>query len=138
MNVEIGAEVALFPEKEYINGIAVAVRSFPVWLLPSTALTSGDDCLCTHKSVLVTWSGADLRAALYQVRNCLHASLHAPHFCPLGRVLYRIIHPHLSMKETLPLVRYFAENNKKMPIVILTGWNGKKTAQYLCQYGGNP
>ncbi len=26
MNVEIGAEAALFPEKEYINGIAVAVR----------------------------------------------------------------------------------------------------------------
>ncbi len=25
MNVEIGAEAALFPEKEYINGIAVAV-----------------------------------------------------------------------------------------------------------------
>jgi hypothetical protein len=29
MNVEIGAEAALFPEKEYINGIAVAV-----WYLP--------------------------------------------------------------------------------------------------------
>ncbi len=27
MNVEIGAEAALFPEKEYINGIAVAVRT---------------------------------------------------------------------------------------------------------------
>ncbi len=26
MNVEIGAEAALFPEKEYINGIAVAVH----------------------------------------------------------------------------------------------------------------
>jgi hypothetical protein len=26
LNVEIGAEAALFPEKEYINGIAVAVR----------------------------------------------------------------------------------------------------------------
>jgi hypothetical protein len=26
MNVEIGAEAALFPEKEYINGIAVVVR----------------------------------------------------------------------------------------------------------------
>jgi hypothetical protein len=26
MNVEIGAESALFPEKEYINGIAVAVQ----------------------------------------------------------------------------------------------------------------
>ncbi len=26
MNVEIGDEAALFPEKEYINGIAVAVR----------------------------------------------------------------------------------------------------------------
>jgi hypothetical protein len=25
MNVEIGAEAALFPEKEYINGIVVAV-----------------------------------------------------------------------------------------------------------------
>jgi hypothetical protein len=25
MNVEIGAEATLFPEKEYINGIAIAV-----------------------------------------------------------------------------------------------------------------
>jgi hypothetical protein len=25
MNVEIGAEAALFPEKEYINGLSVAV-----------------------------------------------------------------------------------------------------------------
>jgi hypothetical protein len=29
MNVEIGAEAALFPEKEYINGIAVAVHINP-------------------------------------------------------------------------------------------------------------
>jgi hypothetical protein len=29
MNVEIGAEAALFPEKEYIDGIAVAVQ---VWV----------------------------------------------------------------------------------------------------------
>ena len=27
MNVEIGAEAVQFPEKEYINGIAVAVRT---------------------------------------------------------------------------------------------------------------
>ncbi len=27
MNVEIGAEAALFPEKEYINGISVAVQA---------------------------------------------------------------------------------------------------------------
>jgi hypothetical protein len=27
MNVEIGAEAVLFPEKEYINGIAVAVHT---------------------------------------------------------------------------------------------------------------
>jgi hypothetical protein len=26
MNLEIGAEAALFPEKEYINGTAVAVQ----------------------------------------------------------------------------------------------------------------
>jgi hypothetical protein len=41
MNVEIGAEAALFPEKEYINGIAVAVYSVFIndagyfWLLYS-------------------------------------------------------------------------------------------------------
>ena len=29
MNVEIGAEAAEFPEKEYINGIAVAVHTAP-------------------------------------------------------------------------------------------------------------
>ncbi len=28
MNVEIGAEAVQFPEKEYINGIAVAVHYF--------------------------------------------------------------------------------------------------------------
>ncbi len=30
MNVEIEAEAALFPEKEYINGIAVAVWTWPL------------------------------------------------------------------------------------------------------------
>jgi hypothetical protein len=30
MNAEIGAEAALFPEKEYINGIAVAVHGLPI------------------------------------------------------------------------------------------------------------
>ncbi len=42
MNVEIGAEAALFPEKEYIDGIAVAVHIIfmtssalvPMWTLP--------------------------------------------------------------------------------------------------------
>jgi hypothetical protein len=29
MNVEIGAEAALFPEEEYINGIFVAVQHPP-------------------------------------------------------------------------------------------------------------
>jgi hypothetical protein len=28
MNVEIGAHIALFPEKEYVNGIAFAVYVF--------------------------------------------------------------------------------------------------------------
>ncbi len=32
MNVETGAEAAQFPEKEYINGIAVAVHITPVLL----------------------------------------------------------------------------------------------------------
>ncbi len=34
MNVEIGAEAALFPEKEYINGIAFAVfMTITCWFL---------------------------------------------------------------------------------------------------------
>jgi hypothetical protein len=36
MNVEIGAEAALFPEKEYIDGIAVAVRPAIGWLTGTT------------------------------------------------------------------------------------------------------
>jgi hypothetical protein len=36
MNVEIGAEAALFPEKEYIKGIAVAVYHVPS-LVPLSA-----------------------------------------------------------------------------------------------------
>ncbi len=33
MNVEIGAEAALFPEKEYINGIFVTVHPTSILLL---------------------------------------------------------------------------------------------------------
>ncbi len=33
MNVEIGAEAALFPEKEYMNGIAVAAHTQKVFML---------------------------------------------------------------------------------------------------------
>jgi hypothetical protein len=37
MNVEIGAEAAQFPEKEYINGIAVAVhRWFNIFVHKAT------------------------------------------------------------------------------------------------------
>ncbi len=35
MNVEIGAEAAQFPEKEYINGIAVAMKENPIPLILS-------------------------------------------------------------------------------------------------------
>jgi hypothetical protein len=40
MNVEIGAEAVRFPEKEYINGIAVAVWVFGAtfWQLGNTAV----------------------------------------------------------------------------------------------------
>jgi hypothetical protein len=36
MNVDTGAEAALFPEKEYINGIAVAVLNCPASFLSPT------------------------------------------------------------------------------------------------------
>jgi hypothetical protein len=43
MNVEIGAEAAQFPEKEYINGIAVAVCAYSSKLL---AYLKKPDILC--------------------------------------------------------------------------------------------
>ncbi len=39
MNVEIGAEAALFPEKEYIKGIFVAVCERSEWYKCSPNLT---------------------------------------------------------------------------------------------------
>jgi hypothetical protein len=38
MNVEIGAEAALFPEKEYINGIAVAMHKLILLILKAKVL----------------------------------------------------------------------------------------------------
>jgi hypothetical protein len=39
MNVEIGAEAALFPEKEYINGIFFAVYDTTTFPCPSLKIT---------------------------------------------------------------------------------------------------
>jgi hypothetical protein len=41
MNVEIGAEAAQFPEKEYINGIAVAVSGMEVVMSAQHGLGGG-------------------------------------------------------------------------------------------------
>jgi hypothetical protein len=52
MNMEIGAEAALFPEKEYINGIAVAVHTFMygrmISIGPSTV------CIRTYSYIFLT------------------------------------------------------------------------------------
>jgi hypothetical protein len=52
MNVEIGAEAVLFPEKEYINGIAVAV-----WILGTHFSGISIDCT-TRKTI---WSHQQTR-----------------------------------------------------------------------------
>ncbi len=58
MNVEIGAEAALFPEKEYINGIAVAVH-----VTHSTCIvhSNQDIFLPCHTDILLS------------IRNTVHA-----------------------------------------------------------------
>jgi hypothetical protein len=48
MNVEIGTEAAQFPEKEYINGIAVAVWASPLWPLASVRATVRDRRVIIH------------------------------------------------------------------------------------------
>jgi hypothetical protein len=45
MNVEIGAEATLFPEKEYINGIAVAVQGTSYFSIAALFI----NFLCGHK-----------------------------------------------------------------------------------------
>jgi hypothetical protein len=44
MNVEIGAEAALFPEKEYINGIALAVQQFSVMAVAQKRIPQNPGC----------------------------------------------------------------------------------------------
>jgi hypothetical protein len=50
MNVKIGAEAALFPEKEYIKGIFVAVHCLHT-------------CVTSVTSVAGAWSSSALRCA---------------------------------------------------------------------------
>ena len=49
MNVEIGTEAALFPEKEYINGIFVAVHSITTVSSPYSSLTGGECATTTER-----------------------------------------------------------------------------------------
>jgi hypothetical protein len=65
MNVEIGAEAALFPEKEHIDGIAVAVFGtctsvsvngtvFKLKCTPSSNLALVEtQCKCSHSAVSI-------------------------------------------------------------------------------------
>ncbi len=55
MNVEIGAEAALFPEKEYINGITVAVQPMHFHELTRQSLSCAPSYVYqpTHFPVLI-------------------------------------------------------------------------------------
>jgi hypothetical protein len=62
MNVEIGAEAALFPEKEYINGIAVVVHDerclqylkAPTRIVSSLVRGQSEKCLLHFLTVFKT------------------------------------------------------------------------------------
>ncbi len=62
MNVDIGAEAALFPEKEYINRIAIAVH---------TACKLGLNCF-----IAVQWCNKDPRCKKLQLTDLLVAPVH--------------------------------------------------------------
>jgi hypothetical protein len=63
MNVEIGAEAALFPEKEYISGIFVAVSVCQIVVPTSPSL-----------SKLVTLAGRQINASKFVNRPKLKGS----------------------------------------------------------------
>jgi hypothetical protein len=51
MNVEIRAEAAQFPEKEYINGISIAVQIFQIQSIGNTPICFA--CLQIHINILL-------------------------------------------------------------------------------------
>jgi hypothetical protein len=53
MNVEIGAEAAQYPEKEYINGIAVAVGHQP--FIRTFESLSHTSILIHHRNAAFLW-----------------------------------------------------------------------------------
>jgi hypothetical protein len=54
MNVEIGAEAALFPEKEYIKGIFVAVHSASLSILRCRYITVNFVTVASQNGVYIT------------------------------------------------------------------------------------
>jgi hypothetical protein len=89
MNVEIGAEAALFPEKEYINGIFVAVHA----LLLVLAVHGGSEMLvCQTK---------DNRFPLSRSHHIMFASLTGDTHCPFSAKLLDTFLTSSSLKELL-------------------------------------
>jgi hypothetical protein len=94
MNVEIGAEAALFPEKEYISGIFVAVQSS--FLQPSFLLFD------QISSWMKSW-GTCMQAYAFQDTLCLH-------FPPLG-------HPRSNTNGGEGLGFYFFVRYSQLQVV---------------------
>jgi hypothetical protein len=82
MNVEIGAEAAQFPEKEYINGIAVAVyeefvlRKLPLFKLHAGAITLGYPCRLPITDLTLLLCFSSYRKEIKSRIACLQDSTH--------------------------------------------------------------
>jgi hypothetical protein len=87
MNVEIGAEAAQFPEKEYVSGIAVAMRLIywacplgtslrPPWMQPMSPKARG---VAQHGGPPTCREESDPKEVLYSHRGAL-----TPIFGPFG------------------------------------------------------
>ncbi len=72
MNVEIGAEATLFPEKEYIKGIFVAVCLYTTVTTVSLHLLAKDDISLYTTLILFGWK---------QGERLIHGSIHMTSYC---------------------------------------------------------
>ncbi len=98
MTVEIGAEAALFPEKEYINGIAVAVQNTRNFILTQNTAPSH-----LHTTPLFhihtenhNFTYRENTATPHSTENTASTHLHR---APPLHDPYRIIHLHKSKKK---------------------------------------
>jgi hypothetical protein len=91
MNVEIGAEAALFPEEEYIKGIFVVVQLLAIRYLIANCAVRRTPLRLRHRTSISKCKmkkfciNCQLRYKLYLMLLLVKAAINARHICKFGK-----------------------------------------------------